>query len=72
MEQESVYDKMSGAENIVAEFLTAYEIWWNYEQPVIVKDEDGRQRTWYPDFFLSEFLRLVQEESSKIRYNEHG
>ena len=60
MEQESVYDKMSGAENIVAEFLTAYEIWWNYEQPVIVKDEDDRQRTWYPDFFLSEFGVYVE------------
>ena len=51
---------MSAAERQVADFLSELKIWWNYEQPVIVKDEGDRQRNWYPDFFLSEFGVYVE------------
>jgi len=51
---------MSAAERQVADFLSELKIWWNYEQPVIVKDEGDRQRNWYPDFFLSEFGIYVE------------
>ena len=56
----SIYDKMSDAELLVADFLTNFGIWWNYEQPVVIKDEDDKQRTWYPDFFLSELGIYVE------------
>jgi hypothetical protein len=59
-DKENVYPKMSKPEKVVAEFLTEFNILWNYERPVIVKDEGGRPRKWYPDFYLSDFGIYVE------------
>lgn len=54
MQNDSIYGKMSNSEKMVADFLQDLNLWWVYEQPVIVKDEGDRLRNWYPDFYLSE------------------
>lgn len=60
MQNDSIYDKMSNSEKMVADFLQDLSLWWVYEHPVIVKDEGDRLRTWYPDFYLSEMGIYVE------------
>lgn len=45
-------ESMTGPEREVSEFLSALGIWWKYEHPICVYDDDDRTRIWYPDFFL--------------------
>jgi len=40
MQNDSIYSKMSNSEKMVADFLQDLNLWWVYEQPVIIKDED--------------------------------
>jgi len=51
---------MTKGEKQVADFLSELNIWWNYHHPVMVRDEEDLLRTWYPDFFLSEFGVYVE------------
>ena len=45
----------SKAESKIALFLEDNKIKYNYEQAVIVNDENNKQRIWYPDFYLPEY-----------------
>lgn len=51
---------MTQSEIKVAEFLTHNGIWWNYEQPIYVKDDKERPRVWTPDFYLPELGIYVE------------
>lgn len=51
---DSVYDKMSRAENMVSDFLKEKRIYWVFESPVFVLDDMKRPRVWSPDFYLPE------------------
>ena len=50
----SIYEDMTQAELKVANFLSDKGIWWNFEQPIYVKDDKERPRVWTPDFYLPE------------------
>lgn len=45
---------MTQAEIKVAHFLADQGIWWNFEQPIYVRDDKERPRVWTPDFYLPE------------------
>ena len=45
----------SKAEKQIAYFLDNNGIKYNYEQPLIINDQNNKQRIWYPDFYLSEY-----------------
>lgn len=55
MKNVSVYDKMTNAEKEVADLLKDLGIFWKYEKPVYVKDNNNRPRVWTPDFYLPSF-----------------
>jgi len=46
---------MTNAEKEVACFLNNLGIYWSYEHPVFVWDENYRPRVWAPDFYLVQF-----------------
>lgn len=48
----SILEKMSEPEKEVAKFLDELGIWWKYEWPLFLYDENDRPRIWTPDFFL--------------------
>lgn len=52
MYTESIYDKMTKAENTVSDFLKSKGIYWVFESPVFVLDDMNRPRVWSPDFYL--------------------
>jgi hypothetical protein len=45
----------SAGEKKIAGILDKYGISFKYESPVIVIDNDKKQRIWYPDFYLPQF-----------------
>lgn len=48
----SPFDDMTESEHVVADFMAKNGMWWQYEQPVFVRDDKGRPRVWTPDFFI--------------------
>ena len=48
----SDHDKMSPPEREVSKLLDDLGIWWKFEFPLFVYDENDRPRIWTPDFFL--------------------
>lgn len=65
--RDSIYEDMSSAEAIVADFLTnELDLWWNFEQPIYVEDNKKRPRVWTPDFYLPE-LGIYIEVCGKER-----
>ncbi|MCW3989368.1 MAG: hypothetical protein NWE88_04755 [Candidatus Bathyarchaeota archaeon] len=45
-------ENMTGPEREVGEFLSSLGVWWKYEHPLFVYDDNERPRIWAPDFFL--------------------
>ena len=60
MENISVYSHMSRSEKKVANFLKETGIFWSYEKPVYIWDENKRPRVWTPDFYLIPFGIYVE------------
>lgn len=60
MENNSVYDQMTRSEKEVAIFLKETGIFWSYEKPVYIWDENDRPRVWTPDFCLVSFGIYVE------------
>jgi hypothetical protein len=44
MQKESIYDRMTKSEQKVAQFLKELGIFWSYEKPVYILDENNRPR----------------------------
>jgi len=65
MKKESVYDKMTETEREVATLLKNLGIFWNYEKPVYICDDNSRPRVWTPDFFLVQFGVYLEVCGSK-------
>ena len=80
MKQISIYDRMTRSEKEVADVLKNLGIWWSYEHPVFVWDENKRPRVWTQDFYLLQFGVYVEVCGSedfdydyrKIIYRENG
>ena len=68
MKNVSVYDKMTNAEKEVADLLRDLGIFWQYEKPIYVQDENNRPRVWTPDFYLKKFGIYV-EVCGSINFN---
>ena len=49
------YSFKSAGERKIAEVLNKYGIDFKYESPVLINDNQGKQRIWYPDFYLPEY-----------------
>jgi hypothetical protein len=58
--KESIYDKMTNAENMVSDFLKYLTIRWVFESPVFVTDDADRPRVWSPDFYLPELGMYIE------------
>jgi hypothetical protein len=57
---QSVYGKMTGAERLVAKFLTENDLWWEFHQPVSIHDEADLARIYYPDFYVPRLSVYVE------------
>ena len=60
MKTKSVYEKMTESEREVAKYLTEKAIWWKFEFPVFVYEENDRPRLWAPDFFIPKLGLFVE------------
>jgi len=70
MQKESIYDQMTSSEKEVARFLKNIGIYWSYEHPIFVWDENNRPRVWAPDFYLVSFGIYVEVcGSAKFDYD---
>ena len=56
---------MTKAEREVAKLLKNLGIFWSYEKPVYVCDDNGRPRVWAPDFYLIPFGVYIEVCGSK-------
>ncbi len=48
------FEDMMKSEKEVADYLSHFGVFWEYERPVFVYDDKGRPRVWTPDFYLSQ------------------
>ncbi len=60
MFNKSIYKRMTRSEREVAHLLKELGIFWKYEKPVYVQDDDNRPRVWTPDFYLCQFAIYVE------------
>lgn len=49
------YQFKSSGERKIAEILNEYGIDFKYESPLLINDNQNKQRIWYPDFYLPEY-----------------
>jgi hypothetical protein len=61
----SVYERMTDAEKLVAEYLKGLKLNWKFEYPVFLYDERKRPRVWTPDFYLTELGIYIEVCGSK-------
>jgi len=45
----------SKGEKRIADILGKYNIDYKYESPLLIQDDDKKQRIWHPDFYLPEY-----------------
>lgn len=45
---------------MIGYFLDHNSISYRYEQGVLIKTADGKNRIWYPDFYLPEFGKYIE------------
>ena len=64
----SVYEKMTESEREVARFLDKKGLWWEFEFPVFVYEENNRPRLWTPDFYIPK-LGLFAEVCGSEKYD---
>jgi hypothetical protein len=53
-------DYKSKGEVKIAEFLDSNRIEYEYEKGILLKSYEGKQRLWYPDFYLPEFQTFIE------------
>jgi len=69
----STSDKMTEPEKQVAKFLDELGLWYKYEFPVFLYDDENRPRVWTPDFFLPKlglFVEVCGSEDRDYTYRE--
>lgn len=62
---DSVYEDMTRAEIQVANYLKQVDLWWVFEFPVFVYDENDRPRLWTPDFYIPKLGLYIEVCGSK-------
>jgi len=80
VQKESIYSQMTKSEQKVAQFLKELGIFWSYEKPVYIWDENNRSRVWSPDFYLANlgiYIEVCGSENfdydnRKTIYNKNG
>ena len=69
----SVYEGMTDAEKIVADYLHELGLWWWYEFPVFIYDEKERPRVWTPDFYIQKlgmYIEVCVKKTEGYGYRE--
>lgn len=69
----SIFDRMTEPEKQVAKFLDELGLWYKYEFPVFLYDDENRPRVWTPDFFLPKlglFVEVCGSEDRDYTYRE--
>ena len=69
----SVVNKMTAPEKQVANFLSELGLWYKYEFPVFLYDDQDRPRVWTPDFFLPKlglWVEVCGSENVDYSYRE--
>ena len=69
----SVYGKMTVAEKEVSNYLKKADIWWKFEFPVFVYDENDRPRLWTPDFYIPKlglYIEVCGAKKFDYKYRE--
>ena len=61
----SIYDKMTETEREVANYLEEKGLWWQFEFPVFIYENNKRPRLWTPDFFIPKLGLFVEVCGSK-------
>ena len=67
----SVYKGMTEAERQVARYLKKLDLWWVFEFPLFVYDENNRPRLWSPDFYMPKlglFIEVCGSEKFDYEY----
>lgn len=59
-ENPSLQELKSRGERFIAQFLNDSGIKYHYEYPIIIIDEDKKQRIWYPDFWIPELSIVIE------------
>jgi len=80
IKSKAIYGQMTRSEQEVAQFLKELGVFWSYEKPIYVWDNNERPRVWTPDFFLNQFSIYVEVcgsedfdyEYRKTTYKENG
>jgi len=62
---DSIYEKMTDPEREVADYLKERDLWWVFESPVFVYDENDRPRLWAPDFYIPKLGLYIEVCGSK-------
>ena len=62
---DSIYDRMTDAEIEVANYLKEVDLWWVFEFPIFVYDENDRPRLWTPDFYIPKLGLYIEVCGSK-------
>ena len=62
---DSIYDRMTDSEIEVANYLKEIDLWWVFEFPVFVYDENDRPRLWTPDFYIPKLGLFIEVCGSK-------
>ena len=73
MQKESIYNQMTRPEKEVAQFLKELGIFWSYEKPVYIWDENNRPRVWSPDFYLANlgiYIEVCGSEDFDYNYRK--
>lgn len=60
LESKINHEYKSAGERKIADVLNKYGIDFKYELPVLINDSQGKQRIWYPDFYLPEYGVYVE------------
>ena len=58
--KDSVYRDMKGSEKKVASYLRELDLWWIYESPLFLYDENERPRVWTPDFYVPKLGMYIE------------
>ncbi len=60
MMKDSIYKDMKDSEKKVADYLRELDLWWIYESPLFLYDENERPRVWTPDFYIPKLGMYVE------------
>ncbi|UCH31070.1 MAG: hypothetical protein JSV05_06055 [Candidatus Bathyarchaeota archaeon] len=68
---DSIYNNMTRSEKQIAKYLKERDLWWEFEFPVFVYEENRRPRLYSPDFYIPKLGLFIEVCGSKDFDYEH-